>query len=214
MRFSRNGEGWEYGSLLRRLPAGLLLIASLAVAQSSKPISKKAAVPARANELSLTGLRPGKDTLAKAATLFGKPDNSLAKLFSANAAWEFIFAGPRFLYLLAETDHEGRIQSLRILEDHPDAVGYPLHFSKYPIQRTATGHGLIVGQPAAEVKHLYGEPDSKSPSSRDGQQLELWYYAFDWAGADVPQVMEVLCTKEQDGTPGRVIEITLAAPSL
>jgi len=26
--------------------------------------------------------------------------------------------------------------------------------------------------------------------------------------------MEVLCTKEADGKPGRVVEITLAAPSL
>ena len=65
-----------------------------------------------------------------------------------------------------------------------------------------------------KVAQLYGEPDSKSPSSKDGQQLELWYYAFDWAGADVPQVMEVLCTKDKDGEPGGVIEITLAAPSL
>jgi hypothetical protein len=42
----------------------------------------------------------------------------------------------------------------------------------------------------------------------------LLYYAFDWAGADVPQVMEVVCTLEEDGKPGRVVEITLAAPSL
>jgi len=42
----------------------------------------------------------------------------------------------------------------------------------------------------------------------------LLYYAFDWAGSDVPQVMEVLCTVEHDGKPGRVIEITLAASSL
>jgi hypothetical protein len=40
------------------------------------------------------------------------------------------------------------------------------------------------------------------------------YYAFDWAGPDVPQVMEVLCSKEKDGQSGRVLEITLAAPSL
>jgi hypothetical protein len=38
----------------------------------------------------------------------------------------------------------------------------------------------------------------------------MLYYAFDWAGADVPQVMEVYC----DTTTGRVVEITLSAPSL
>jgi hypothetical protein len=67
---------------------------------------------------------------------------------------------------------------------------------------------------ASRVVHIYGEPDSRSPSTKDGQRLELLYYAFDWAGADVPQVMEVLCTVEKDGVPGRVVEITLAASSL
>jgi len=42
----------------------------------------------------------------------------------------------------------------------------------------------------------------------------LWYCAFGWAGPDVPQVMEVVCTLEKDGKPGRVVEIRLAAASL
>jgi len=42
----------------------------------------------------------------------------------------------------------------------------------------------------------------------------LLYYAFDWAGPEVPQVMEVVCTAPKDGTPGKVVEITLAAGSL
>jgi hypothetical protein len=40
------------------------------------------------------------------------------------------------------------------------------------------------------------------------------YYAFDWAGPDVPQVMKVLCTRDKDGRRGPVIEITLAASGL
>ena len=73
---------------------------------------------------------------------------------------------------------------------------------------------LVLTHNKTLVAQLYGEPDSKSPSSKGGQQLELFYYAFDWAGPDVPQVMTVLCTPEGDGKPGRVVEITLAAPSL
>ena len=42
----------------------------------------------------------------------------------------------------------------------------------------------------------------------------MLYYAFDWAGPDVPQVMEVLCTVGNEGKPGVVVEITLAASSL
>jgi hypothetical protein len=41
-------------------------------------------------------------------------------------------------------------------------------------------------------------------------ELEFLYYAFDWAGADVPQVMEIHCAREN----GRVVEMTLAFPSL
>jgi hypothetical protein len=64
------------------------------------------------------------------------------------------------------------------------------------------------------VIELYGQPGTRGPSTKDGQQLELFYYAFDWAGPDVPQVMAVLCTPEKSATPGRVVEITLMAPSL
>ena len=59
-----------------------------------------------------------------------------------------------------------------------------------------------------------GNPDSHGPSTRAGQPLELLYCAFDWAGPDVPQVMQVVCTPEKDGQPGQVVEITLAASSL
>lgn len=77
-----------------------------------------------------------------------------------------------------------------------------------------TGLGLRLTDTANRVRRIYGKPDSVSPSTKDGQRLELWYYAFDWAGPDVPQVMEVVCTVGKDGEPGRVVEITLAASSL
>jgi hypothetical protein len=80
--------------------------------------------------------------------------------------------------------------------------------------RWVTGHGLVIGDACSRVIALYGQPGSRGPSTKDGQQLELLYYAFDWAGPDVPQVMAVLCTPERNAKPGRVVEITLAAPSL
>jgi hypothetical protein len=52
--------------------------------------------------------------------------------------------------------------------------------------------------------------ESPGPSVKGEHELELLYYAFDWAGSDVPQVMEILCARES----GRVMEITLAYPSL
>jgi hypothetical protein len=78
----------------------------------------------------------------------------------------------------------------------------------------STGMGLRLGDSAARMVQFYGQTNSRSPSTKDGQQLELLYYAFDWAGPDVPQLMEVLCSMEKDGEPGRVVEIALAASSL
>jgi len=71
-----------------------------------------------------------------------------------------------------------------------------------------------IGDAKSKTYSLYGEPDSVSPSTKNGQPLELLYYAFDWAGPDVPQVMEVVCSAPKDGNAGRVVEITLAASSL
>ncbi len=77
-----------------------------------------------------------------------------------------------------------------------------------------TSHNLALRDPTSRVLKLYGQPDSRGPSTKGNQQLELLYYAFDWAGPNVPQVMEVLCTPEKDGQPGKVVEIMLAAASL
>jgi len=80
--------------------------------------------------------------------------------------------------------------------------------------RWSTGHGLALGDSSERVIALYGQPGTRGPSTEGKQKLELFYYAFDWAGPDVPQVMTVLCTPANEGKPGRVVEITLAAPSL
>jgi hypothetical protein len=74
----------------------------------------------------------------------------------------------------------------------------------------ATGHGLQLGDPCGRVAEIYGKPESKSPSVRGSEQLELWLYSFDWAGTDVPQVMEVSCSAFSK----QVVAITLAASSL
>ena len=73
-----------------------------------------------------------------------------------------------------------------------------------------TGLGLRIGDSQDQIVGLYGEPNSSGPATKNGQELALLYYQFDWAGSDVPQVMEVLCARDT----GRVVEITLAFPSL
>jgi hypothetical protein len=193
------------GRLLRRALFLTGIAAALAYGQSqSKPVAKKTAAH-RANELTLAGLRPGKDTLARAA-LLNKPLGTGQDLMDQQTAW---YDKCRDVSLTLDSDREKRVQVIRV----GAWVGSKADCTKMSQGPWRTGLGLQVTDPAEKARALYGEPDSRSPSTRDGQPLELWYYQFDWAGADVPQVMEVLCTKKE-GEPSRVVEITLAAPSL
>jgi len=190
---------------IRRFLLASLLASTLAIAQTPPKPTAKEAIAHRANELTLAGLRPGQDSVARAAQLnkqFGKGK----ELPGDQRVW---FDACRDSSLTVDSDKGKRIQVVRVGFYCCSTVD-----CEVPPGPWKTGRGLRVGDPAAKVAQLYGEPDSRSPSTKDGQPLELWYYAFDWAGPDVPQVMEVLCTKEKDGEPGRVVEITLAAPSL
>jgi hypothetical protein len=191
-----------------------------------KSAAKKAAH--RANELTLAGLRPGKDHLQQAKKLYGTPSR-----ISATESEDGVrFQGNCTSQLLrVDTDRSGMIQQIILTTDQqPNNPTETLLSSKcaetkvsWPYKglniahvefKWKTGHNVALGSDVGDLARIYGQPDSRSPSTKDGQPLELWYYAFDRAGPDVPQVMEVLCTKEKDGEPGRVVEITLAAPSL
>ncbi len=65
-----------------------------------------------------------------------------------------------------------------------------------------------MGEGCERVVEIYGEPDSKGPSTQEGRELELLFYSFDWARPNVPQVVEGALAG------GRVVQITLAFPSL
>jgi len=56
-----------------------------------------------------------------------------------------------------------------------------------------------------------GNTFSQGSSPEGEQQLELFYYAVDLVGPEVPQVMAVFCTAKKDGKLGNKVEITLAA---
>lgn len=233
-----SGRGAHFGE---RAFCALCLVTMIATVQTvahpfrgearQKP-TPKATAAKKANELTLAGLRPGRDSVSKAKTKFGTKNMSATDgvIFWSCGDWKMT------LDLDARTAVRAVIVSDSTFgKGHPQAP--PSHQAKdIPIpcylQTTSTavsvekgeglnlknlwttGKGLALGDPVERLTSLYGAPDSRSPSTKDGQPLELWYYAFDWAGPDVPQVMEVVCTREKDGQAGRVVEITLAAPSL
>jgi len=192
------------------------LCASLAFATASAATAAGARIAPRGagqsavrhiNETQLAGLRPGRDTFAVAEKRF-KAKNLVEEANSGSKEWRDDCSG-RSIRL--EVDAKSVIQSVTITtlgiqegkcsDRRPDFLD-PRNW--------LTGLGLRMGDSQDRVVGLYGEPNSSGPASKNRQELELLYYQFDWAGSDVPQVMEILCARDT----GRVVEIKLAFPSL
>jgi hypothetical protein len=158
------------------------------------------------NELTLAGIRPGQEKLAAFEKLLNEhlhaqPDDGLG-----SRSWVEPCLGRK---VTLEADGAGIIQSVDIMTGAPHENCKPQRDEKKdPLW--ATGGGLRLGDLAEHVVEVYGPPSSSGPSVKQGRELELMFYMFDWAGIDVPQVMEVSCDK----SAGRVVEIMLAFPSL
>ncbi len=200
----------KHGSMKFWLCASLVLATvSAAVSAGARIYSPGAGQSAvrHINETSLAGLRPGRDTFAVAEKRF-KARDLIEEPNSGSKEWRDDCSG-RSIRL--EVDAKSVIQSVTITtlgiqegkcsDRRPDFLD-PKNW--------LTGLGLRMGDSQDRVVGLYGEPNSSGPASKNRQELELMYYQFDWAGSDVPQVMEVLCARDT----GRVAEITLAFPSL
>ena len=201
------------GRLLRRALFAVALVTSTAGAQPAPKAGAKKVALHRANEMTLAKLRPGRTTTTQALVIYKQWPLGLGghEEHENQFTWRYTCYPGEALTL--DFDVNRIIQVIRLSETGNFAI-CDSDGRKGLKSGWRTGKGLRVGDSAAKIAELYGKPDSRSPSTKEGQPLELWYYAFDWAGADVPQVMEVLCTKEADGKPGRVVEITLAGPSL
>ena len=183
--------------------------ASIAAAAGARTSSSGAGqiVTHHGNETMLAGLRPGRDTFAVAEKRF-KGKSISEEPNSGSKEWRDDCSG-RSIRL--EIDAKSVIQSVTITtlgtqegkcsDRRPDFLD-PRNW--------LTGLGLRMGDSQDRVVGLYGEPNSSGPASKNGQELELMHFQFDWAGPDVPQVMDVLCARDT----GRVVEITLAFPSL
>jgi len=183
---------------------GLLATSAVGVAAGG-PVQSKS-YP-RHNETVLARISPGRTSIAMALALWRNPAKNDEQNHSA--AWQSCDGDE----LNVDFSEEGIIQSVWLskMKAKPSRA---CANAVVLAPKLRTGLGLRLGDAAARVLQLYGEPDSRSPSTKDQQRLELLYYAFDWAGPDVPQMLEVLCTVEKDGKPGQVIEITLSASSL
>ena len=183
----------------------LLSVASLAGALR-QDVARKAEPKAehRVNELTLAGLRPGRDTRAAALARYHKPWGASDE---KTAAWRDLCRGREVRIEFGENDVMESITASVTAGPHYDChAGTPVMAA----ETWRTGRGLALGEVRERAVALYGQPESRGPSAREGQETEFLYYPFDWAGSDVPQVLEVTCDKKS----GRVVQITLARQSL
>jgi len=165
--------------------------------------------PARVNELTLAGLCPGRDSLHAARSRYREPMIAGTKDDPNHYLWH----DPcNRRDLTVEAGADGLIKSVQV--GPPFGIGVvdcaPNAYFPRAKDRWRTGRGLGIGDACGRAVEIYGKPESESPSAKGSEQLQLLFYSFDWAGTDVPQVMEVTCSREND----RVVEILLAASSL
>lgn len=198
---------WRGASVWLLLPATVFTAGSAPALRLATGIFQ--ALPGtakRANELELAGLHPGRDALAAAVKLYG---NGVLPALDDDkvVTWQDACRGQS---LRVEADAGGVIQFITVqADDHPGDCSKRAD-SRARVNPWRTGHGLAISDSRARVIALYGSPNSGGPSTGDHRQLDMLYYAFDWAGSDVPQVMEVYC----DRVSGKVVEIVLSGPSL
>ncbi|MGD0401947.1 MAG: hypothetical protein ABSB66_02015 [Candidatus Acidiferrales bacterium] len=172
------------------------------------PATPEARASKRANELSLAGLRPGHDRLES-------PQKNFRELDRDESVTDALLWGDVCTHreLRVEVDSNKIVQTITVDNNYkPEIMAKCLAIVMAPerLKLLASGRGLQLADPCSRIPDLYGKPESQSPSVRGSEQLELWFYSFDWAGSAVPQVMEVSCSASSK----RVVAITLAASSL
>jgi hypothetical protein len=194
-------RGWTKFWLCTSAAVALFLPAVGAPAQQT--VARK-----RANELTLAGLRPGRDALSVALKRYNGKYADAQHSSSSLKRWLDPCTGHS---LSLELDGHAMIQAITVSSlVAPEGKCANQRFGAVAVQDWVTGHGLHLGDTQDRVVELYGEPNSSGPSVNGDRELEFLYYAFDWAGSNVPQVMEIHCARET----GRVVEMTLAFPSL
>jgi hypothetical protein len=194
---------------LRRASKRFWLLVSVAVVMALVvQVGLQAMQHGRVNELTLAGLRPGRDKISAPTKEFRdlEQDSAITDAY----VWGDICTHRE---LRVEADTDGVVKTVTVGAKYkPDIMAKCAASVLEPkrLKLIASGHGLQLGDACGRIEEIYGKAESRGPSVKGSDKLELYLYTFDWAGPDVPQVMEVSC----DAATQTVAEITLAAPSL
>jgi hypothetical protein len=187
-----------------------LLVSVVAVVVLAMQVGSHAERKGRVNELKLAGLRPGYDKISASAKEFR--DLTLDAAVTDAYVWGDICTH-RGLRVEADASRDGVVKTLTVGSNYKPEIMAKCAASVMDTERLklmASGHGLQLGDACGRIEEIYGKTASRSPSVKGNYKLELYLYKFDWAGTDVPQVMEVSC----DASSQTVAAITLAAATL
>lgn len=178
---------------------------AVALSASAFPAQRENA-PKRANEVTLAGLRPGRDPLADAFKRY-KQKYVVSKKSTDSKEWRDTCTGHS---LALAVDPLSTIQQITVSLLVPrDGNCDNRRFEFLNLDDWVTGKGLRLGDTRNRVVELYGEPNSSEPVVREDADFELLHFDFAWAGPEAPQAMQVYCERDS----GRVVEITLSAAS-
>ena len=181
-------------------------LALLAALLASPLAAQRANAPKPINELTLAGLRPGRDSLTNALKHYKQKD-LVSKTNADTKEWRDTCTGHSLALAL---DSSSVIQEITVSLLVPrDGNCDNRRFEFLNLDDWVTGKGLRLGDSRNHVVELYGEPSSSEPVVRDDADFELLKFDFAGVGPEVPQAMQVYCQRES----GRVVEITLSAAS-
>jgi hypothetical protein len=186
----------------------LLVSAAAVMAALAMQVGSGASGPKRVNELTLAGLRPGHDKISA-------PTKEFRDLTRDAEVTDAYVWGDICMHreLRVEVDGGGLVKTVTVGSSYKSEIMAKCAASVMDPKRLkliASGRGLQLGDACGRIEEIYGKAESRSPSAMGNDKLELYLYKFDWAGTDVPQVMEVSC----DASSQTVAEITLAAATL
>src|SRR4029077_3970196 len=160
--------------------------------------------PKLTNELTLAGLRPGRDSVANAFKHY-KQKYLVSKTSADSKEWRDTCTGRS---LALAVDPQSVIQEITVSLLVPrDGNCDNRRFEFLNLDDWVTGKGLRLGDSRNRVVELYGEPSSSEPLVADDAVFEFLYFDFECGGPAAPQAMHVYCQRDS----GRVVEITLSA---
>ncbi len=171
-----------------------LLLAALLVGNSF--LAKAGA----ASELTLAGLRPGRDRLARAVALYGKRYTEAYGNTPDILQWADRRKG---VFLRVELREDKTIVAVTVSSLGPeDAPSVAL-----PGSAASSGRGLRLGDPLEKSIRLYGEPYFQGPSVEGKRELILVVHKFS-SEEDQPQILET----SYDSKTRRLVKMTLSFP--